>query len=49
LPKVKRVQAENEKRKAAFPKLKVERQAVKDELARLKGLPPPLRIAFPHR
>jgi hypothetical protein len=37
---VKRVQAENEKLNAAFSKLKVEQQAVKDELARSKGLPP---------
>jgi hypothetical protein len=37
---VKRVQAENEKLSGALTKLKVEHQAVKDELARLKGLPP---------
>ena len=37
---VKRVQAENEKLSGALAKLKVEHQAVKDELARLKGLPP---------
>jgi hypothetical protein len=37
---VKRVQAENEKLSGALTRLKVEHQAVKDELARLKGLPP---------
>jgi Transposase IS66 family len=37
---VKRLQAENEKLSGALTKLKVEHQAVKDELARLKGLPP---------
>jgi hypothetical protein len=37
---VKRVQAENEKLSGTLTKLKVDYQAVKDELARLKGLPP---------
>jgi hypothetical protein len=37
---VKRVGAENEKLNGALTKLKVEHQAVKDELARLKHLPP---------
>jgi hypothetical protein len=35
-----RLRAENEKLSGAFAKLKVEHQAVKDELARLKNLPP---------
>src|ERR1700758_2581771 len=35
-----RLRAENEKLSDAFTKLKVEHQAVKDELARLKNLPP---------
>jgi len=37
---VTRLRSENEKIGAAFAKLKVEHQAVKDELARLKHLPP---------
>ena len=37
---VKRLGAENEKLGGALAKLKVEHQAVKDELARLKHLPP---------
>jgi hypothetical protein len=37
---VKRVGAENEKFNGSLAKLKVEHQAVKDELARLKRLPP---------
>lgn len=37
---VTRLRSENEKLGAAFAKLKVEHQAVKDELARLKHLPP---------
>src|ERR1700741_5624564 len=37
---VRRLQTENEKLNGALAKLKVEHQAVKDELARLKGLPP---------
>jgi hypothetical protein len=37
---VKRIGAENEKLSGALAKLKVEHQAVKDELARLKHLPP---------
>ena len=37
---VKRVGAENEKLNSSLAKLKVEHQAVKDELARLKRLPP---------
>jgi hypothetical protein len=37
---VKRVGAQNEKLSGALSKLKVEHQAVKDELARLKHLPP---------
>jgi len=35
-----RLRAENEKLGAALAKLRIEHQAVKDELARLKGLPP---------
>src|ERR1700730_5172731 len=35
-----RLRAENEQLSGAFAKLKVEHQAVKDELARLKNLPP---------
>ena len=35
-----RLRAENEKLSGALRKLKVEHQAVKDELARLKNLPP---------
>ena len=35
-----RLRAENEKLNGAFAKLKTEHQAVKDELARLKNLPP---------
>src|ERR1700759_2643415 len=37
---VTRLRSENEKIGASFAKLKVEHQAVKDELARLKHLPP---------
>jgi len=37
---VTRLRAENEKLGAALAKLRIEHQAVKDELARLKGLPP---------
>ena len=37
---VRRLQTENEKLNGALAKLKVEHQAVKDEVARLKGLPP---------
>ena len=37
---VTRLRLENEKLTGAFAKLKVEHQAVKDELARLKHLPP---------
>ena len=37
---VSRLRAENEKVTGAFAKLRVEHQAVKDELARLKKLPP---------
>jgi transposase IS66 family protein len=37
---VRRLQGENEKLSGALAKLKVEHQAVKDELARLKHLPP---------
>src|SRR5450755_51995 len=37
---VTRLRSENEKLAVAFAKLKVEHQAVKDELARLKHLPP---------
>src|SRR5580658_9632380 len=37
---VTRLRSENEKLGVAFAKLKVEHQAVKDELARLKHLPP---------
>ena len=37
---VTRVRAENEKLGVALGKLRVEHQAVKDELARIKGLPP---------
>jgi hypothetical protein len=37
---VTRMRAENEKLGGALAKLRVEHQAVKDELARLKGLPP---------
>ncbi len=40
LGEVTRLRSENEKIGAAFAKLKVEYQAVKDELARLKHLPP---------
>src|SRR5215469_9238623 len=35
-----RLRAENEKLSGAFAKLRTEHQAVKDELARLKNLPP---------
>jgi hypothetical protein len=35
-----RLRAENEKLSGAFTELKAEHQAVKDELARLKNLPP---------
>jgi hypothetical protein len=35
-----RLRAENEKLSGAFAELKTEHQAVKDELARLKNLPP---------
>jgi hypothetical protein len=35
-----RLRAENEKLSGALTKLKAEHQAVKDELARLKNLPP---------
>ena len=35
-----RLRAENEKLSGAFAELKTEHQAVKDELARLKSLPP---------
>lgn len=35
-----RLRAENEKLGVAFTKLKAEHQAVKDELARFKNLPP---------
>ena len=37
---VTRLRVENEKLGAALAKLRIEHQAVKDELARLKGLPP---------
>jgi len=42
---VRRLHGENEKLNGALAKLKVEHQAVKDELARLKGLPPRRRTS----
>jgi hypothetical protein len=45
-----RLRAENEKLSGAFAQLKTEHQAVKDELARLKNLPPrPLPVPSARR
>ena len=40
LGEVARLRADNERLSAGLSKLQVEHEAVKDELARLKGLPP---------